>query len=244
MRGARSSAWRCVRLASLPLVLAFAALCIAGAPLSAQVATAKPEQPSDSAALALVERTSAAYQSARTLRAEFVQTLSNPRTGNSMRSVGEFLQRGTQQFAFRFSDPPEDRIVADGEVLWLYLPSSAKGQVLKLPRQLGAGLDLAASVLKDPRERYRVEPVSDTTIAGRAVRAVKLTPRTSDAQFRQAVLWIDTQDALIRRAEITEVSGLKRTLEFTRVRMGVELPADAFVFVPPEGVRVIGDRVP
>jgi outer membrane lipoprotein carrier protein len=193
----------------------------------------------DSAALALVERATAAYASARTLRAEFIQTLTNPRTGNVMRSRGEFLQRGAQQFAFRFSEPADDRIVADGDVLWIYLPSTAKGQVLKVPRAAGAGLDLAASVLRDPRTRYRVESGDESLIDGRTVRAVRLTPRTDDAPFAKATLWVDTRDALIRRAELTEQSGLVRLLDFTSVRTGVELPAGSFTFTPPPGVRVI-----
>lgn len=202
-------------------------------------AQAVPTAPADSVALALLERTSASYLSARTLRAEFMQTLTNPRTGNVMRARGTFMQRGTQQFAFDFREPPEDRIVADGEILWLYLPSTAKGQVLKVPRAAGAGLDLAASVLRDPRTRYRVEGGDQSTIDGRTVRAVRIAPRTNDAPFARGTLWIDTQDAIVRRAELVEHSGLVRLLDFTDVRIGVALPADAFKFTPPPGVRVI-----
>jgi outer membrane lipoprotein carrier protein len=198
-----------------------------------------PMSAADSAALMLVERATAAYASARTLRAEFIQTLTNPRTGNVMRARGEFLQRGAEQFAFRFSEPVDDRIVADGDVLWIYLPSTAKGQVLKVPRALGAGLDLAASVLNEPRKRYRVESGDESLIDGRSVRAVRLTPRTNDAPFAKATLWIDAREALVRRAELIEHSGLVRLLDFTSVRTGVELPADAFAFTPPPGVRVI-----
>ncbi len=211
---------------------ALLSLVIAAGALTAQT-------PADSAAIALLERTTESYRSARTLRAEFTQTMTNPRTGNVMRSAGEFLQRGTQQFAFIFTDPPEDRIVADGELIWLYLPSTAKGQVLKMPRAAGGGLDLASSILRDPRRRYIVVARPDTTIDGRAVRAIQLTPRTPDAVFTRATLWIDPANALIRAAEFTEPSGLRRALTFTRVRTGVSLPAASFLFTPPPGVRVI-----
>lgn len=216
-----------------------AALFLGIGTLGAQATSPAPMTSADTAALVLVERATAAYASARTLRAEFIQTLTNPRTGNVMRARGEFLQRGAEQFAFRFSEPPEDRIVADGDVLWVYLPSTAKGQVLKVPRAAGAGLDLAASVLRDPRTRYRVESGDESLIDGRSVRAVRLVPRTSDAPFATATLWIDTREALVRRAELTEHSGLVRLLDFTSVRTGVELPRGAFSFTPPPGVRVI-----
>lgn len=231
---------RFARFLAVSATAATLAAPVAGA-LTAQArpATQAPMTSADTAALVLVERAAAAYLSARSLRAEFTQTLTNPRTSNVMRAKGEFLQKGAQQFAFRFTEPADDRIIADGEVLWLYLPSTAKGQVLKVPRAAGAGLDIAASVLKDPRARYRVESGDESVIDGRSVRAVRLIPRTNDAPFAKGTLWIDAREALIRRAEFTEHSGMVRLLDFSAVRVGAQLPADAFVFTPPPGVRVI-----
>lgn len=217
-----------------------AALVLAVAAAATSVMTAAlPAQSPDEAAMALLERTAAAYRSARTLRAEFTQTLTNPRTGNVLRSAGEFLQRGTQQFAFRFTEPAEDRIVADGEVLWLYLPSTAKGQVLKVPRAVGGGIDLAASVLRDVRTRYAVVPGADSTVNGRPVKALRLTPKSPDVPFSQGTLWVDPSSALILKALLVEPTGLRRELVFGSVRPGVAIPAGAFEFTPPEGVRVI-----
>lgn len=212
---------------------------LAAMPVAAQANPRASAAPSDTAALRLIERAAAAYRSARTLRATFVQTLTNPRTSDTYTSRGEFLQRGERQFAFIFSDPPEDRIVTDGEVLWLYLPSSAKGQALKVPRAVGGGLDLAASVLHDPARRYRVEAAGDTTLFGRAVRVVRLTPRAADVPFTGATLWLDPADALIRRAEFTEPGGMRRVIEFPQARVGATIADDAFTFTPPPGVRVI-----
>lgn len=197
----------------------------------------------DSAAVALLERAAATYQSSRTVRAEFTQTLTNPRTAAVFRSSGEFFQRGAQHFAFRFTDPPDDRIVADGAVIWLYLPSTAKGQVLKVPRAAGAGMDLAASLLREPARRYTVTAAPDTTIDGRTVRVVRLVPRTADAVFTRATVWLDPTTALVRRAVFVEATGLVRTLHFSRLRTGTRLPRGVFTFVPPAGVRVIDQAV-
>lgn len=195
--------------------------------------------PADSAALALMERAAAAYSSARTLQATFEQTMLTPRTGAVQTARGEFLQRGTSQFAFNFTEPAGDRIVADGESIWLYLPSAAPGQALKVPRAAGAGLDLASSMLRSPRERYTVRALEDTIADGRTVRRLTLTPRTADAPFRTAELWIDPRDALIRHLVLVEPMGLVRTIDFARLRVGATLPDDAFVFTPPAGVRVL-----
>ncbi len=198
--------------------------------------------PADTAALRLVERATAAYGSARTLQATFAQTLSNPRTAAVYRAAGTFFQHGTAQFAFRFTEPAGDQVVADGEVLWLYLPSSAPGQVLKVPRALGAGLDIASELLRDPATRYRVRALGDETIDGRATESIELTPRTTGGMFTKAVLWIDPAQALVRRVAITEAAGMERRIEFTAIRIGAALPADAFAFSPPAGVRVIDQQ--
>lgn len=193
----------------------------------------------DSAVLVLVERAAAGYSSERSLRATFVQTILTPRTGDVQTARGEFLQRGTSQFAFAFTEPAGDRIIADGEVLWLYLPSMSPGQVLKVPRAAGAGLDLATSLLRAPRERYTVRSLGDTLVAGQTLRRLTLTPRTDDAPFRTAELWIEPADAVIRRLVLVEPLGLVRTIDFTRVRVGGVISDAAFVFTVPDGVRVI-----
>lgn len=221
---ARRAARATVVLLTLPLAAAAAQTAVTAA---------------DTAALLLVERAAASYASARTLQAHFAQTLTNPRNGTVQVARGEFYQQGATKFAFKFTEPAADRIIADGETIWLYLPSSAPGQALKVPRAAGAGLDLAASILRTPRDRYRVRALGDTISEGRTVRRLTLTPTTADAPFRTAELWLDPTDALIRRAVLAEPLGMVRTIDFTRVRVGDALPADAFVFTAPDGVRII-----
>ncbi len=224
--------------------MACGALLLVAVPFAGSAAQAGTKAPaaaaaSDPSSVALLERAAKAYQGARTLRANFTQELVNPRTRTNLVSRGEFFQKGAQLFAFRFSEPAEDRIVSDGQVLWIYSPSTARGQVFKMPRAAGAGLDLASSVLNEPARRYTVTAVGDSTLEGRAVRAVLLVPRAGGAPFMRATLWLDGENALVRRAAFTEASGLVRTVTFTGIRTGTTLPSDAFRFTPPAGVRVI-----
>lgn len=213
----------------------------AGAQGERPLAPVRPQGVSqaDAAAIKLLERAAAAYQGARTLRAQFTQQLVNPRTRTRFESTGEFFQRGPIHFAFRFTKPPEDRIVSDGEVLWLYSPSTTRGQVFKLPRAAAAGMDIASAVLRDPTQRFTVTAGSDTTIDGRAARAVRLVPKAQGAPFMRATLWLELESALVRHAEFAEATGATRILTFTNIRTGGSLPRDVFRFVPPAGVRVI-----
>jgi outer membrane lipoprotein-sorting protein len=53
------------------------------------------------------------------------------------------------------------------------------------------------------------------------------------------VLWLDREDALPRRLEITEQSGALRTLSLSKLRVNQKVPDDIFQFKVPSGVRVV-----
>lgn len=213
--------------------LALALTLLLGAPALAQSPTAR-----DSVARGLVERAAATARRAEPMRADLMQVLTNPRAGTMLVSRGEFFQQGPTRFAFRFSELAEDRIVADGRAIWLYLPSTMKGQVLKLPAVAGAGLDLIGTLLRNPAARAVITGLGDTTAEGRRLTRVSLLP-TSTAPFTRAELWLDPRTAEIAVAEFQEPSGLLRRITLSRIRRGGRLPSDAFVFTPPPGVRVV-----
>ena len=187
----------------------------------------------------LLDRAARAVASSRTLRATFDQTLTNPDTKQVRSSHGEFVQHGPSKFAFRFSDPAGDAIVADGAAVWVYLPSSARGQALKLPVAQGAQMDLLTQLLTTPRTTYRVSEGPAEELGSRPVSVITLLPRVAGTPFTRAILWIDREDALVRQLEAVEPSGLIRRIRFRDIRTDVELPRDALVFVVPANVKVI-----
>lgn len=187
----------------------------------------------------LLDRASRYIASGRSLRAAFDQTLTNPDTKQVRTSHGDFIQQGPSKFAFRFSDPVGDAIIADGVAIWVYLPSSARGQALKLPIAQGAQLDLLSQLLTNPRATYRVSEGATEDMSGRTVSVITLTPRVTNAPFTKAIIWLDRDDAVVRQLEATEPSGLVRRIRFRDVRTDVELAKDALTFVVPAGVKVV-----
>ena len=149
------------------------------------------------------------------------------------------MQQGPSKFAFRFTEPAGDAIVADGTTLWVYLPSSARGQVLKLPIAQGAQLDLLTQLLTAPRTSYTVTEGPAGEIGSRAVSVFTLVPKSPNIPFTRATLWIDREDALVRQLEAIEPSGLVRRLRFRDIRIDVELARDALTFVVPANVKVL-----
>ena len=82
---------------------------------------------------AVMDRAVKRYTDMKSMSADFRQTITNPLTGTTAVSRGVLLRKDPNLLAITFSDPKGDRIVSDGTSLWVYLPSSAPGQVMKLP---------------------------------------------------------------------------------------------------------------
>lgn len=216
----------------------YLALGLAGAllaPLTA--ASARPRAQSD-----LLDRAVAAWTKVKTARATFEQTITNSLTGRTLRASGEFQQQRPGKLSVRFEDPANDRIVADGKQLWLYLPSSAPGQVIRTDlKEGGTGtVDLSAQFLTAPRSRYTITPGAAANVDGHATHIYTLVPRSKgDAPFQSATVWIDDAGATIRQFEVTENSNVQRRVRMTSFKTNVPVDASAFVFKVPEGVRVV-----
>lgn len=216
---------------SMVLAAALAAFASAGA---APVMHAQQAPSAES----VMRRAVAAYEKVRTVDATFEQTIVNPLTGRTVTAAGVLKQRRPNQLAVRFTDPAGDVVISDGTAVWVYLPSSAPKQVLKLPIGTNAAgaLDLAAQFLEEPEERYRMSLQGPETLDGRATQVLSLVPR-APMQFTAATVWVDA-DGVIRQLRVTEGSGVVRTVHFTRMRLNVPVPASAFAFSPPAGVKV------
>lgn len=189
---------------------------------------------------AVIGKAVAAYKSVRTMRGTFEQTIRNPLTGTSMAARGHFQQRFPDRISILFTDPKGDRIVVDGAVAWLYLPSTNPGQVLKVPSAMGGGsLNITEQFLDSPTRRFALTAVGTAVVGDRPTHAVRLVPKEPIQEFTEATVWVDDANGLIRQFEITEGSGLVRRIRMIDARVNATLEPAAFTFTPPKGVKVI-----
>jgi outer membrane lipoprotein carrier protein len=187
------------------------------------------------------DRMARAWSSVQTLEATFDQKITNPLLGRSVTSKGVFLQERPGKVSITFTQPAGDRIVGDGKTLWVYLPSSAPGQVLKLPGDADGAIvaDLLGQLLETPKRAFIISGGDAVTIDGRATRRVQLLPRSPDAvPFQKATLWLDEQNPRPVRVQVIDGQGVDRTITLTSWTPGATLPRDAFRFAVPNGVKV------
>ena len=204
------------------------------------VARSAASAASSASATALLERTAGLYTGSRGLRAEFTQRVKNPITSSETPSAGSYLQRGPGVFSVNFSQPAGDRIVSDGKTLWVFVPSATPGQVLKMPVGPGApgGIDLVGQFFTSPARKFTVSDGGTSASGGVSLRKLVLVPK-ADMGFTRAVLSVVHSSGVLKQLEVTEGSGLVRTLSFTTITRGVALAADAFSFSVPKGVTVV-----
>lgn len=202
------------------------------APLSAQtIADAE----------AAYARVAKSWSTTRTLQANFDQKITNPILGRTVSSRGVFVQERPNRVSITFTEPAGDRIVGDGKSLWVYLPSSTPGQVLKLPADADGAVvaDLLGQLLDTPRRAFTITGGESVPIDGRSTRRVQLVPKSpSSVPFSKAVLWLDDKDARPVRVQVLDSQGVDRTITLTSWAPDATLPKDSFKFVTPNGVKV------
>ncbi len=189
---------------------------------------------------ATVQRAVVAYRTVRTVKASFTQTLTNPLVGSKAVSHGEMVQRVPGRLSVRFTDPAGDRIVADGEWVWIYMPSSNPHQVIRMRAGHGAAgsPDVTSQFLESPTTRYRLSDGGTDAVHGRPAHIVVLVPRDPSIPFARARIWVDDKDALVRQFETEDTTGVVRLVTIDDVQVNVPVRASEFHFTPPPGVKV------
>jgi outer membrane lipoprotein carrier protein len=191
---------------------------------------------------AVMQRAVKAYAELRSVRAEFRQTITNPVTGTNSVSRGVLLRKDPDLLSINFSDPKGDRVVSDGESLWVYLPSSAPGQVMRMSAKASSALamvDPGGIFLTSPSSRFDMSDGGTAIVQGRKTNIVNLVPKRPNATFTTAKVWIDPVNGYVRQFELIDANGLKRVVTITSIQPNASLAAPEFRFIPPKNVRVL-----
>jgi outer membrane lipoprotein carrier protein len=216
------------------LTFALAAVVAAAAPAGAQ--STDP-----------IDRAVAAWAKIKTVKGTFEQTVSNSLTGTSATSHGEYMQERPNRLAIRFRPPESGAIISDGKVLWVYLPSSTPGQVVKRPAtdRSAVPIDFTGDFLDAPRTKYDITPMGTKTVDGHAAHGFKVVPKAgTSSSFTVATVWVDDDDAYIREFEGNETSGVTRHIRITSLDANAPVDRSSFTFTPPSGVKVVDQTKP
>lgn len=204
----------------------------------AQDAPAAAPTTSSPDAAAILSRAERAYESVRSLEADFVQVVTVPLLDTTQRSRGKIFHRRPDRFLMRFSEPQGDVVVADGRYLWMYYPSTDPKQVLRTRAgDGGQQVDLHKEFLANAANRYSAVIAGSESVGGQPTDVLVLTPRTPSS-YRRVRIWVDRDDSLVRKFEIVEENESVRLLELRNLKTNGTLADALFRFTPPPGAQV------
>ncbi len=209
-----------------------ATIIIAGAASTAQAQSAET----------VIDRAAKSYTGMQSVRAEFTQKLTNPLTGTTSVARGIMLRKDPNLLSVNFTDPRGDRVVADGKWLWVYLPSSAPNQVIRVPANSKSSLamiDPGELFLSSPSSRFAITSSGTATIEGRKTNVISLVPKNANNAFTRAKVWVDAADNSVRQFEVTDLNGMTRLVTITKIQPNASIQASAFKFTPPKNARIL-----
>ena len=98
--------------------------------------------------------------------------------------------------------------------------------------------NLFGQFVDNPLERYYATYVGVDSAAGYRVEKVRLVPRVDGIPFRSVVISLSA-DGMLRKVNIVEDSGQRRTLVFDSIVVNAPIPEDELIFRVPKGTRVV-----
>jgi outer membrane lipoprotein carrier protein len=186
---------------------------------------------------ALAQRADQALSELTTMRATFTQHVENPVLERTTVGRGILTYRAPARFRIAYSDPAGDVVVNDATHVWIYLPSSQPGQVV---RQLAAasGVQNPLTFLRDLRGSYAPKAAHPDIVAGMTADRLTLAPLGTNTPYTHLKVWIDRVSGLLRQVETRTAEGVTTRYTFETLEPNVQLAASAFRFEVPSDVEI------
>jgi outer membrane lipoprotein-sorting protein len=147
-----------------------------------------------------------------------------------------------------FSEPAEQVIVFNGELLTVYLPGyrAVLSQAITPARRPSAGGAALASAqgLTILRRNYiptfvvGPDPVPLEEGSGEMVVKLRLTRRSVSEGFRELILSVDRESQLIRRIEGRTIADVQLRFDFTGIKINQGIPEQRFIYDSPASANL------
>jgi outer membrane lipoprotein carrier protein len=200
-------------------------------------ASASPERRQLDAA-DILARAAERHRGLASLEVAFKQRIRNPVLETDETSAGVFYYRAPLRYRIAFSRPAGDLVVSTGDDVWIYLPSSQPGQVIKsavTPATKGLA---PYQFIFDFKDQYEPALVGEEPVDGRPCYHLSLAPRSESAEYARAELWIDKRSWIARQTEVEDRQGIVRRFTLSEPKLDGDLDSALFRFTPPPGVEV------
>ena len=180
------------------------------------------------------QRLSVALKQMDNLSTEFKQTLLDEDKNVVQQSSGTLALQRPGKFAWLYTEPFEQRIIADGSELWIYDVELDQVTVKPMDQGLANAPIMILMKQADISEQFEISEVGQRKF----LYWVELLPHAGDLEYTHIYIGID--DDSVRAMELQDQFGQSTQIVFENLRVGVVHDPATFRFVPPPGVDVYG----
>jgi outer membrane lipoprotein carrier protein len=180
------------------------------------------------------QRLNAALKNMDNLTTEFKQTLLDEDKKVVQLSRGTLALQRPGKFAWIYTEPFEQRIIADGSELWIYDVELDQVTVRPMDQGLSNAPIMILMKQTDVNEQFEVNEVGQRKF----LYWVELLPHADDLEYTH--IYIGIEDGQVRAMELQDQFGQSTQIVFDNLRVGVVHNPAVFKFVPPPGVDVYG----
>jgi outer membrane lipoprotein carrier protein len=180
------------------------------------------------------QRLNAALKNMDNLSAEFKQTLLDEDKNIVQQSRGTLALQRPGKFAWIYTEPYEQHIVADGSELWIYDVDLDQVTVKPMDASISNAPIMILMKQSDVTQEFKVSEVGQRKF----LYWVELEPQASDLEYTR--IFIGIEDGNVRAMELQDQFGQSTQIVFENLRVGVVHNPATFKFVPPAGVDVYG----
>jgi len=180
------------------------------------------------------QRLKAALKNMDNLSAEFKQTMLDEDKNIVQQSSGTLALQRPGKFTWIYTEPFEQRIIADGSELWVYDVELDQVTVKPMDASISNAPIMILMKESDVTQQFNVIEVGQRKF----LFWVELEPREKDLEYQRIFIGLD--DGKVRAMELQDQFGQSTQIVFDNLRVGVVHNPAIFKFVPPEGVDVYG----
>jgi outer membrane lipoprotein carrier protein len=187
---------------------------------------------------AVADKVDQRYNAMHTLQADFVETYAG--AGMSRTESGTLLLKKPGQMRWDYDQPHPKLFVTDGHTAWFYVPGErqARRTSIKQLDDLRSPLRYLLGKTKLEKELDGLSLAPDQKPANTGDIVLRGIPKGMRDRVEQTLLEI-APDGLIVRISVEELDGSKTEFRFHQQTENVQIPAQQFHFVPPDGVEVV-----
>jgi|CXWL01.1.fsa_nt_gi outer membrane lipoprotein carrier protein len=174
-------------------------------------------------------------QGIQNLQANFEQSVYTAEGDALDKTSGTLVLARPNRFRWDYLEPEEQRIIADGDNIWIY--DVELEQVSVKPQSLDEQQSPLAVLLD--LNSFDEQYASEETGEKDGALWLRLKPRGEDPQFSHVDLGF--RESTLTRMVMVDIVGQRTEIVFQDWQRNGTLPPATFQFTPPKGVDVVGE---